>query len=101
MQAVDGSTPDVLLRKVGLLRDQEAPPLAGRMTGLLNLAPQLPDALWYDPDDQAHDQRFWPRILDALTAGTLLIFDLRKYRSANTSYWTCGTSFPRTKMTCA
>ena len=76
VQAVDGSTLDALLRKVGLLRGQEAPPLAGRMTGLLNLATRLPDALWYDPDAQAHDQRFWPRILGALCAGTLLIFDL-------------------------
>lgn len=29
--ALDGSTLDVLLRKVGLLRDQATPPLAGRM----------------------------------------------------------------------
>ena len=76
VQAVDGSTLDALLRKVGLLRDQEAHPLAGRMTGLLNLATRLPDALWYEPDAQAHDQRCWPRILGALCAGTLLIFDL-------------------------
>jgi len=76
VQAVDGSTLDALLRKVGLLRDRETTPLAGRMTGLLNLATRLPDALWYDPDAQAHDQRFWPRILDALCAGTLLLFDL-------------------------
>jgi hypothetical protein len=76
VQAVDGSTLDALLRKVGLLREQAAHPLAGRMTGLLNLATRLPDALWYDPDAQAHDQRCWPRILGALTAGTLLLFDL-------------------------
>jgi hypothetical protein len=76
VQAVDGSTLDALLRKVGLLRDQETHPLAGRITGLLHLATRLPDALWYEPDAQAHDQRFWPRILDALRAGTLLLFDL-------------------------
>jgi hypothetical protein len=76
VQAVDGSTLDALLRKVGLLRDQASTPLAGRMTGLLNLATRLPDALWYEPDAQAHDQRCWPRILDALCAGTLLLFDL-------------------------
>lgn len=76
VQAVDGSTLDALLRKVGLLRDQESHPLAGRITGLLNLATRLPDALWYEPDAQAHDQRFWPRILSAMQAGTLLLFDL-------------------------
>ena len=76
VQAVDGSTLDALVRKVGLLRDAPTHPLAGRMTGLLNLCTRLPDALWYDPAAQAHDQRFWPRILAALRAGTLLLFDL-------------------------
>jgi Transposase DDE domain len=76
VQAVDGSTLDALVRKVGLLRDAETHPLAGRMTGLLNLCSRLPSAVWYDPDAQAHDQRCWPRILGALTAGALLIFDL-------------------------
>jgi DDE family transposase len=76
VQAVDGSTLDALVRKVGLLRDAPTHPLAGRMTGLLNLCTRLPDALWYDSDAQAHDQRFWPRILGALRAGTLLLFDL-------------------------
>jgi hypothetical protein len=75
VQAVDGSTLDALLRKVGLLRDRETAPLAGRMTGLLNLATRLPDALWYDPAAQAHDQRCWPRIRAAVSAGTLLLFD--------------------------
>jgi hypothetical protein len=73
---VDGSTLDVLLRKVGLLRGHAAPPLAGRLTGLLDLCSRLPRALWYEPDAQAHDQRCWPRILGALSAGTLLLFDL-------------------------
>src|SRR5919202_1738372 len=50
-----------LLRKVGLLRAQETHPLAGRMTGLLDLCARLPRALWYEPDAQAHDQRCWPR----------------------------------------
>jgi len=76
VQAVDGSTLDALVRRVGLLREQETHPLAGRITGLLNLATRLPDALWYEPDAQAHDQRFWPRILGAVRAGTLLLFDL-------------------------
>lgn len=73
---VDGSTLDALLRKVGLLRDAEVNPLAGRMTGLLDLCSRLPFAVWYEQDEQAHDQRFWPRILSALQRGTLLIFDL-------------------------
>ena len=72
----DGSTLDALLRQVGLLRDAETNPLAGRMTALLDLCSRLPKRIWYEANAQAHDQRFWPRILSALQAGSLLIFDL-------------------------
>jgi len=72
----DGSTLDALLRKVGLLREAETNPLAGRMTALLDLCSRLPRAIWYEEDAQAHDQRFWSRILKVLKAGSLLIFDL-------------------------
>lgn len=74
--AVDGSTLDALLRKVGLLREAEDHPLAGRMTAVLDLCSRLPRTLWYEPDPQAHDQRFWPRILAALVPGSLLLYDL-------------------------
>jgi hypothetical protein len=74
--AVDGSTLDALLRKVGLLRDLEAYPLAGRMTALLDLCSRLPRLIWYEEDPKAHDQRFWPRILAAVRGGALLVFDL-------------------------
>lgn len=72
----DGSTLDALLRKVGLLRGADSQPLAGRMTALLDLASRLPRHIWYEEDAQAHDQRFWPQILEVLQAGSLLIFDL-------------------------
>lgn len=72
----DGSTLDALLRKVGLLRDSETVPLAGRMTALLDLCSRLPRHIWYEEDAQAHDQRFWPRILEVLKGGSLLLFDL-------------------------
>jgi hypothetical protein len=71
----DGSTLDAL-RKVGLLRESEKNPLAGRMTALLDLCSRLPRHIWYEEEAQAHDQRFWPRILAVLKAGSLLIFDL-------------------------
>ena len=73
---VDGSTLDALLRKVGLLRDAAEHPLAGRITALLDLCSRLPQRIWYEEDAEAHDQRFWPRILAALKAGALLVFDL-------------------------
>jgi len=74
--AADGSTLDVLLRKVGLLRDREDTPLAGRMTALLDVCSRLPRRLWYESDAQAHDQRAWPDLLAAVPAGALLLFDL-------------------------
>ena len=74
--ACDGSTCDALVRQVGLLRGAPVNPLAGRMTALLDLCSRLPRQIWYERDPEAHDQRFWERILAALTAGTLLVFDL-------------------------
>src|SRR5262249_25186134 len=48
--ALDGSTLDTLLGKVGLLRDGEGPVLAGRMAALLDLVSQLPREVWYEDD---------------------------------------------------
>jgi hypothetical protein len=72
----DGSTLDALLRKVGLLREAETNPLAGRMAALLDLCSRLPRHIWYEADAQAHDQRFWPRVLSVLKPDSLLLFDL-------------------------
>lgn len=74
--ACDGSTLDALVRRIGLLRGALLNPLAGRMTALLDLCSHLPSHVWYESDSEAHDQRFWERILAALKAGALLIFDL-------------------------
>ena len=76
VQIVDGSTLDALIRKIGLLKDLPQNPLAGRITGLLNLCSRLPAQIWYESDPKAHDQRFWPQILAALKANSLLIFDM-------------------------
>jgi len=74
--AVDGSTLDALLRKTGLLRDGQGGVLAGRIAGLLDVISRLPRQVWYEEDAQAHDQRFWDRILAGLERGMLLLFDL-------------------------
>jgi hypothetical protein len=73
--AVDGSTLDALIRKLGLLQDLPENPLAGRMTALLDLCTRLPEKIWYESDPKVHDQRFWEDILSVLQAGSLLIFD--------------------------
>ena len=76
VQAVDGSTLDALIRKIGLLKDLPQNPLAGKITALLNLGSRLPSQIWYESDPKTHDQRFWPQILAALKANSLLIFDM-------------------------
>jgi Transposase DDE domain len=73
--AVDGSTLDALIRKIGLLKDLPENPIAGRMTALLDLCTRLPEKIWYEQDPKAHDQRFWTDILPFLKAGSLLVFD--------------------------
>jgi hypothetical protein len=72
----DGSTLDALIRKVGLRRELATPPLAGRLTALLDLASRLPWRRWYEPDPNAHAHRGWPQLLAALPAGALLLVDL-------------------------
>lgn len=73
--AVDGSTLDALLRKVGLLRDEEKHPLAGKILTVLNVCSLLPHSIWFEPKAQASDQRFWPQLLAAIPAGALLLLD--------------------------
>lgn len=73
---VDGSTLDALIRKVGLLRDLESHPLAGKMTALLHLGSQLPKNIWFDTKATKHDQNFWDDILAHIQTGSLLLLDL-------------------------
>lgn len=74
--ALDGSTLDALLRKTGLLGDGQGGVLAGRMAALLDVITRLPRQIWYEEDQQAHDQRFWDRAIAGLERGMLLIIDL-------------------------
>jgi hypothetical protein len=76
VQALDGSTLDALVRRVGLLRDLDKAPLAGRMAALLDLGSRLPAQVWFEEDPKAHDQQFWERVLSQVTAKTLLLFNL-------------------------
>jgi hypothetical protein len=73
---LDGSTLDVLLKKVGLLRENEGKVLAGRLGALLNAVTLLPEELWYEEDSRTHDQLFWARAAEKLPANGLLLFDL-------------------------
>lgn len=72
----DGSSLDALIRKMGLLKDLEHHPLAGKMTALLDVCTRLPVHIWYEANPQAHDQSFWPHIQSVLATGMLVILDL-------------------------
>lgn len=74
--AVDGSTLDTLLRKVGLLRGKEGPVLAGRLGVLFDALTRVPQAVWYEEESQAHDQRFWDHIQASIEPRMLLLCDL-------------------------
>lgn len=72
----DASTLDVLLRKVGLLQGAPQSPLAGRITARLDLGSRRPWRVWFESDPKAHEQNHWPRLLAALPAQALILFDL-------------------------
>lgn len=74
--SVDSSTLDALLRKVGLLRGQEGPILAGRMGVLFDVVTRVPAAVWYEEESSANDARFWSRIQASVDPGMLLLCDL-------------------------
>ncbi len=74
--ALDGSTLDTVLRKIGLVRGATGSVLAGRMAALLDVVRHVPRQVWYEDDSCAHDQRFWDRVVVTLERGVLLIFDL-------------------------
>ena len=73
--ALDGSTLDAVLHKVGLLRAAPTGALAGRIAALLDVVTHLPRQVWYEADQRANDQRFWERALAAVPPGALLLFD--------------------------
>ena len=73
---VDGSTLDALIRKTGLLREEDKNPLAGKMTALLHLGSHLPHQIWFKPKAMDQDQTFWDLILTMMVKNSLLIFDM-------------------------
>jgi transposase len=74
--ALDGSTLDGLLRKVGLLREEPCSVLAGRVMALLDVCSRLPLHLWYEEDSHAHDLSMVDRVMEKLRKGVLLLIDM-------------------------
>jgi len=63
---LDGSIPDALFKKVGLLRENEGKVLAGRLGTLLNEVTLLPQELCYVEDSHTIDQPLWARAAEKL-----------------------------------
>jgi hypothetical protein len=73
--ALDATTLEALFRRVGLLRDIPQTVLAGKLAGLLDVASQLPVALWWDDDATVNERSFLDRVKAVLPAGTLILLD--------------------------
>lgn len=73
--AADGSTLEAVCKKVGLLREGQAPTLGGALCVLIDVVTRLPVTLWYDPEAVGNDSRFRDRITATLPEGALVLFD--------------------------
>lgn len=79
---LDASTLEALFRKVGLVRESEAPtpttpPLAGTLWAVLDLPSKLPVHLWWHEDPTANEKSLLDRVKAVLPPGTLLITHTR------------------------
>jgi hypothetical protein len=50
--------------------------LAGHLGALFDVVTRVPQAVWYEEDSQASDQRFWDRIQASVEPGLLVLCDL-------------------------
>jgi hypothetical protein len=95
--AADGTTLEALFTKVGLLRDEPAPPLGRSVLALLDVASKLPVQLWFDPNPAANDLHFREQLQEALPPGTLLLVDRGFYAFPLFDWLTehaCGVIIP-------
>jgi hypothetical protein len=73
--AADGSVLDNLLKKTGLLTEQEDAVLAGKIMTVVDVATQIPAAVTYTEDSQCHDHSYWEWLMGRVKAGVLLLLD--------------------------
>lgn len=83
--AVDGSTLDALIKRVGLMGEvakvkseagERGAELAGKMLAIIDVGSRLPCKIWYKEESLAHDQSFWSELESYLKAQDLVLFDL-------------------------
>jgi hypothetical protein len=80
--AVDGTTLEALFRKLKALQEQLTAPLAGHLCVAVDLLSHLPAKLWWADDPATNDKALAPEIVDWLTPGSLIVFDLGYF-----AYW--------------
>jgi hypothetical protein len=83
--AVDGSTLDALIKRVGLMGEaaklrseagERGAELAGKMLAIIDVGSRLPCKIWYKEESLAHDQSFWDELETYLNPQDLVLFDL-------------------------
>lgn len=83
--AVDGSTLDALIKRVGLMGEaakqrseqgERGAELAGKMLAIIDVGSRLPCKIWYKEESLAHDQSFWPHIEEYLQPQDLVLLDM-------------------------
>jgi Transposase DDE domain len=83
--AVDGSSLDALIKRVGLMgevaqerseKGERGAELAGKMLAIIDVGSHLPCKIWYKEESLAHDQSFWPQLQEYVKAQDLVLFDL-------------------------
>ena len=80
--ALDATTLEPLFRKLGSLQEQTGTQLAGHVSAVVDLQTQQPVKLWWSAEPQTNEKAVAPRILDWVTANSLLVFDMGYF-----AYW--------------
>lgn len=71
----DGSTLEALFRKLKSLEEVKPGKLAGKMGVVINLVTRLPVAIWFNENPSASDTSFEEKLLNLVSAQTLLLLD--------------------------
>ena len=76
---VDGSTLEVLFRKLKSLEEVPIGTLAGKMATVIDLVTRLPVQIWFCDNPRSSDTRFEADVLNLVSAKTLLLLDRGYY----------------------
>ena len=72
---IDGSTLEVLFRKLQSLEEAQRGQLAGKMSTVIDLMTRLPIEIWFEENPKASEIKLEKNILNLVTEKTLLLLD--------------------------